>query len=63
MGHHMVGKKSHASVLRLNDQQTRFQEKKIVCVCVSQRTLSEHVEGCRHTDELMGNLLVMVDSV
>lgn len=36
MGHHMVGKKSPALVLRLNDQQTRFQEKKnIVCECVS----------------------------
>lgn len=67
MGHHTAGKKSHASVLRLNDQQKKTSKKKKVCVCVwvrvSRRTLSERVEGCRHTDELMGNLLVMVDSV
>lgn len=40
-----------------------FRKKKEASVCVSQRALSERVEGCRHTDELMGNLLVMVDSV
>lgn len=47
-----------ASVLGINDQRTWFKESRNV----SGHPL-ERVEGCRHTDELMGNLLVMVDSV
>lgn len=50
--------KEHASALRLNDQRTWFKGSHDV----PEHPL-ERVEGSRHTDELMGNLLVMVDSV
>lgn len=50
--------KEHASALRLNDQRTWFKG----CRGVPERRV-ERVEGSRHTDELMGNLLVMVESV
>lgn len=50
--------KEHASALRLNDQRIWFKESHDV----PEHPL-ERVEGSRHTDELMGNLLVMVDSV
>lgn len=49
--------KEHASVLRLNDQQTWSKGS-----CDVPKHPLERVDGSWNTDELMGNLLVMVDS-